>query len=79
MINLNLLINQKYWEFSHWRHSSKTPYYLKQLKESQWWPKEELEKLQLKKLKRLIHHAYKSVPHYNKTMKENNLHPSNIT
>jgi len=72
-------IYQTYWSFSCWRHNDKAPYYLKQLRKSQFWSREEIEKQQLKKLKKLITHAYKTVPYYKKVMTENHLHPSDIT
>lgn len=72
------LIYQNYWKFSCWRHNNKAPYYLKQFRKSQFWLKEDIEKLQLKKIKVLVGHAYKTVPYYKKIMKENNLHPSDI-
>lgn len=70
---------QNYWRVVCWRKNNRTPYYLKQLKKSQFWPKEEIEKLQLKKMKNLVSYAYKNVPYYKKMMDENQLHPSDIT
>jgi phenylacetate-CoA ligase len=72
-------IYQNYWKFSCWRHNNRTPYYLKQLRKSQFWPIEEIEKLQLKKIKNLVSFAYENVPYYKKIMNENHLHPSDIT
>ena len=38
--------------------------YLSFLQKSQYWPKERLEELQLRKLKRLVKHASETVPYY---------------
>lgn len=70
---------QGYWRFDCWKHNNKTPYYLKQLRKSQFQPKEEIEKLQLKKIKNVVSFAYKNVPYYKKIMNEIHLHPSDIT
>ena len=70
---------QNYWRVVCWKKNNKTPYYLRQLRKSQFWPKEEIEKLQLKKLKNLVSYAYKNVPYYKKIFNENHLHPSDIT
>lgn len=48
------------------------------LMESQWWPKEKLEELQLKKLKKLLQHAYSSVPYYKRKFDEYGVKPSDL-
>jgi phenylacetate-CoA ligase len=70
---------QNYWRVVCWRNNNKTPYYLKELRKSQFWSKEEIEKFQLKKIKNLVSLAYKNVPYYKKMMNENHLHPLDIT
>lgn len=40
--------------------------FVKFLKKSQWWSKEQIENFQLQKLKKLVNHAYENVPYYNK-------------
>jgi phenylacetate-CoA ligase len=72
-------IYQKYWRVICWKNNNKTPYYLTELRKSQFWPKEDIEKLQLKKIKNLISYAYKNVPYYKKILNENHLHPTDIT
>lgn len=42
----------------------------RQLKKSQWFSASQLEQMQLKFLKRLIHHCYNTVPYYRMTMDE---------
>jgi len=70
---------QNYWRVVCWRNHNRTPYYLNQLKKSQFWSKEEIEKHQLKKIQNMVSYAYKNVPYYKKMMNENHLHPSDIT
>jgi len=72
-------IYQKYWRVINWKNNNNTPSYLAQLRKSQFWSKEEIEKLQLKKIKNLISYAYKNVPYYKKILNENHLHPTDIT
>lgn len=43
------------------------------LEESQYWSKEKLEKYQLNELKKLIKHAYETVPYYKKLFDKNNI------
>ena len=69
---------QNYWRVVSWKNNNRTPYYLGQLRKSQFWPKAEIEKLQLKKLKNLVSYAYKNVPYYKKIFNENHLHPLDI-
>jgi phenylacetate-CoA ligase len=70
---------QYYWRMVSWKNNNKAPYYLKQLRKSQFWSNEEIEKLQLKKLKNLISYAYKNVPYYKKILVEHQIHPLDIT
>ena len=50
----------------------------KWLNETQWWKAEDLKKLQLRLLKRIISHAYETVPYYASVMKGLDLTPDNI-
>lgn len=52
--------------------------YYKESLDTQWLSKEEIEKLQFIKLKKLIKHAYDNVPYYNSLFIKNNLHPRDI-
>jgi phenylacetate-CoA ligase len=54
------------------------PYHLFHVNKNQWKTYDELKKLQLKKLKKIIHHAYYNVPFYHDLFKKNNLLPSDI-
>ena len=49
-----------------------------ELMESQWYSKEQLEELQLKKLEAIIKHAYENVPYYRKIFDERGLKPKDI-
>ncbi len=61
-----------------WRIPNSFVAQLKCIETSQWWSERELENYQNEELQRLIHHAYKNVPYYNKLFKANNLSPDNI-
>ena len=51
---------------------------LRDLGQSQWWPRERIEELQSKRLRRLIEHAYVHVPYYRALMQERGVTPSDI-
>jgi phenylacetate-CoA ligase len=53
--------------------------YIKLLEKTQWWSYPELEKLQLKKLKKLLQHANDNVPFYHKMFKKLNFDPEYVT
>jgi phenylacetate-CoA ligase len=50
----------------------------KQLAKTQWWSQQELGSLQLKLLKRLVSHAYNTVPYYRKLMDERSIKVESI-
>jgi len=52
--------------------------FLKELEKSQWLKREDLEKLQEKKLVSLLENSYRYVPHYRKLFKKVNLKPDDI-
>ncbi len=51
---------------------------LKELEQSQWWPRDNILKLQDQRLRRLIQHSYNNVPHYRRLFEERSLHPDDI-
>lgn len=53
-------------------------YYLLQLKKDQWKDSQQLKKIQFKKLKALIKHAYKYVPYFHKLFSSLNIKPEDI-
>ena len=48
------------------------------LEKSQWWSREDLERLQNNKLQNLIKFAYDKVPYYNRVMRKSNIKPDDI-
>lgn len=48
------------------------------LRESQWWPRRQLEEFRDEKLRRLIEHCYLHVPYYHRMMDERGLKPKDI-
>ncbi len=55
-----------------------TQKYLKELETSQWFSPWKLERIQEKKLKRLIKHVYETVPYYHSIFRKNKLHLNDI-
>ncbi len=51
---------------------------LGELERSQWWPLERIDELQSRRLRMLIDHAYRTVPHYRAIMIERGLTPADI-
>jgi len=68
---LLLYLNARYGD-KHWYR------YYQELKEIQWWSKEQLEALQLERLKALLKHAYQNVPYYHRKFTEAKLRPDDI-
>jgi phenylacetate-CoA ligase len=52
--------------------------YIKQLEKTQWWSIPELEQIQLKRLKKLLHHANDNVPYYHHLFKKLDFEPTHI-
>jgi phenylacetate-CoA ligase len=53
--------------------------YLKLLKKTQWWSYPDLEKFQLRRLKKLLQHANDNVPFYHRIFKKLNFKPGNVS
>src|SRR3989338_11717094 len=53
-------------------------YYFAKLWKNQWMKEEDLRRLQTKKMRAMIKHAYETVPYYNKLFKSNGLNPEDI-
>jgi len=66
-----LYLNARYGN-KHWCH------YYQELQRIQWWPKEQLEELQLERLQALVKHAYQNVPYYHRKFTEAKLRPDDI-
>jgi len=54
------------------------PYHLWRYKRSQWWPKEKIQQYQFQKLKKLIQHAYHTVPFYQRIYRDAGISPEDI-
>jgi phenylacetate-CoA ligase len=63
---------------SHWMITRNDERYYESLNASQWLSRSDMRELQDEKLRRLIRHAYRSVPYYRHRMQEANLHPEDI-
>ena len=48
------------------------------LEESEWWPRERIEKLQAERLRNLVRHAFENVPYYRHVMEKRGLEPGDI-
>ena len=59
-------------------HEERYTTYINLLEKTQWWKYSELEKLQLKNLKNLLHHANNNVPFYHKMFKKINFKPEYV-
>ena len=57
---------------------TKTMEYLKELEETQWWPRDRILDLQNDRLRKLIRHVYETVPYYNQIFRERRLTPEDI-
>jgi phenylacetate-coenzyme A ligase PaaK-like adenylate-forming protein len=53
-------------------------WYWLQLHNSQWLPIQELEKIQLKKLKKILAYSYEKVPFYRKYYDQHGVHPNDL-
>jgi phenylacetate-CoA ligase len=51
---------------------------LEWLEESQWWPAAKIEEYQQEQLKKLVEHAYRTVPYYRRVFDERRLKPGDI-
>ena len=61
-----------------WKIGRRTRELYLELKQSEWASREELDELQLRKLQRLVQHAYVHVPHYRDAMRSGGVDPGAI-
>ena len=61
-----------------WRIGRRTRDLYLELKRSEWYSRDELDELQLRKLQRLVQHAYVHVPHYRDAMRTASVEPDAI-
>ncbi|MFN8545282.1 MAG: glycosyltransferase [Candidatus Binatia bacterium] len=62
----------------HWNITRNAPVYLEELRQTQWLPRAELEQLQLRRLRRLLHHAYDHVAYYRERFDAAGLRPDDV-
>ncbi len=63
---------------THWMITKNVEHYYETLNATQWLSPAQMRELQDEKLRRLIRHAYRSVPYYRAKMQEAKLHPEDI-
>lgn len=68
-------LRRRYWL---WDHPEFKTWYAS-LQETERWPRERLEALQLERLRALLEHAYAHVPYYHRVFDERRLKPADIT
>jgi len=51
---------------------------LKELEQSQWWPRDKIVELQNQRLRQLVRHAYGKVPYYRRLFDDRGLKPNDI-
>jgi phenylacetate-CoA ligase len=62
----------------HWMISHNAPHYLDELRQTQWLPRAEVEALQLRRLRRLVQHAYDHVAYYRETLQSAGVKPDDV-
>ena len=72
------LLNQLLIPTLDWIKGTELRAYLEYFERSQWFDSEQIREIQNEKLRRLIKHAYESVPMYRDLMKETKLTPADI-
>jgi phenylacetate-CoA ligase len=65
-------------ESTHWMITKNVEHYYELLNTTQWLPRSDIKELQDEKLRRLVRHAYRSVPYYRARMQEAKLRPEDI-
>lgn len=64
--------------FAHFIMGKKSSVYLKELEKSQWLSADEIRRIQWKRLKAMLHHAYQNVPLYHRRFRDSGLKPGDI-
>jgi phenylacetate-CoA ligase len=62
----------------HWMISHNAPRYLDELRRTQWLPREAIEELQLRRLRRLVQHAYDHVGYYRELFETRGIDPRDL-
>lgn len=71
-------IARNIFHFQEWMLGRPSFRILKELDESQWWPKERLEKLQMERLGHILQIAYEHTAYWREIMDQNGIRPSDI-
>lgn len=64
--------------FAHFVKGKKSSVYLKELERSQWLSTDEVRRIQWKRLKGMLRHAYENVPLYHRQFRDSDLKPDDI-
>jgi phenylacetate-CoA ligase len=62
----------------HWMISANAPRYLEELRRTQWLPRQDIEQLQLRRLRRLLQHAYEHVGYYREMFQSAGVMPGDV-
>ena len=74
----NLTVSIQGRKFHKVRYSAKFDEYLRDLVKTQWYSREQLEQLQLRKLQKLLKHCTEHVPYYQNLFAEHGINPSDV-
>jgi len=75
---MNILVAKVIYKISQNLRREKVFQALRELEKSQWYSREKLEEIQWRKIKKIIKHAYKNVPYYQKIFSKNGIFPDQI-
>ncbi len=62
----------------HWMISRNAPQYLDELRQTQWLPRGEIERMQVRRLQRLLQHAYDHVGYYRELFDQAGVRPQDV-
>ena len=74
----NLLVTAKGYLLKKERYDGNFSKYVSQLEKSQWLSEEELKRIQIDRLNKMLEHAYINVPYYRELFKRKNILPTDI-
>ncbi len=72
------VVAKNIFQFQEWLLGRPSFRILKELRESQWWPKDRLHHLRLGRLQKIIRIAYKHTPYWREIMDANQIRPEDI-
>ena len=74
----NLAVSIQGRKFHKVRYSAKFDEYLRELLKTQWYSREQLEQLQLRKVQKLLRHCVEHVPYYRNLFAKHGINPSDV-